>query len=717
MDQTLFNLIKSHQYDKLINIIKIDDKIDLNIIDESGTYLLQYIILFRQKDLLALVISRNCKLDILDSDGRSIFFVPIKFGYNDIVKLLINFSNIVIGIPLLELQDNKKNIPLHYAIMFNKYDIIEEILDTNSNINFKDIDGNTALHLMVKNLKIEKIELLTILINKKISINHINNLGQNALHIAVENNNIDIVKILLKYDININTQTTDDHLTPLIISTINNNVEICELLLKYSPNLNSQDIYGNSILSHSIMNKSKQLIKLYYENIDVNLVNISGQISINLFFDNNYDLNKLDEYYFSDILKKSNINVQNNQGKTTWHYLIQNDYWEKYYDILITKKNKIFIQDLEGLTPFQIIETKYKNKFKKFIELIAYSFYNQYIQKPSNQFEFIFTNIKNKEETIEQIKKIIIEKHISVPREKKAYCINEETYENIKFSSYVGISLDIICGLIYIKQKFKNIESTLTENFITNETLEEYYKSNGIQKVKYSEFLNFEIIWSFHKLFIPTILKEVINKFLLDKTKEYLIIPLGIELSNGAHANILLYNKLKNELERFEPYGKDYPPGFNYNPKSLDLALKNLFFNFFDSEIINHKDKFKYFSPVIYQKKIGPQFLDSYEYSKEKNIGDPGGFCAAWSLWYIEMRINNKNISKDYLLDKLINHIRMKQIPFRTIIRNYTKNIMDIRDKILLSADIDINKWLNENFTEEQWNKIIEEIKKYINII
>ena len=42
---------------------------------------------------------------------------------------------------------------------------------------------------------------------------------------------------------------------------------------------------------------------------------------------------------------------------------------------------------------------------------------------------------------------------------------------------------------------------------------------------------------------------------------------------------------------------------------------------------------------------------------------------------------------------------------------------MDIRDKILLSADIDINKWLNENFTEEQWNKIIEEIKKYINII
>ena len=73
MDQNLFNLIKNHQYDKLISLIKNNENLDLNIIDETGTYLLQYVILFRQKDLLALMITRNCKLDILDSDGRSIF--------------------------------------------------------------------------------------------------------------------------------------------------------------------------------------------------------------------------------------------------------------------------------------------------------------------------------------------------------------------------------------------------------------------------------------------------------------------------------------------------------------------------------------------------------------------------------------------------------------------------------------------------------------------
>ena len=304
-EKILFDFIKNHQYDKLINIIKTDDKIDLNEIDESGLYLIQYAILFRQKDLVALLISKGCKLDILDSDGRSIFYVPIKFGYNEIVKLLINFSNVVVGIPLLEMQDNKQNIPIHYAIMFNKYDIIEEILHSDSNINFKDIDGNTALHLLVKNIKSDKIYILKNMIAKKIGINHINKLGQNALHIAIDNGNYDVAKILLDANININTETIDDHLTPLIIATIRNDIKLCQLLLEYKADINYQDIYGNTVLNHAIFNKSKQIIELFYDKINVNLVNISGQISANLFFENDYDMDKLDDYRFKEILLKS----------------------------------------------------------------------------------------------------------------------------------------------------------------------------------------------------------------------------------------------------------------------------------------------------------------------------------------------------------------------------------------------------------------------------
>lgn len=229
----LFDLIKKHDYNKLINIIKSNKDIDLNEVDENGIYLIQYAILFRQKDIVALLITRNCKLDILDSDGRTIFYIPIKFGYNEIVNILISFSNTVIGIPLLLVQDSKMNIPLHYAINFKKWDIVNDILDANLNINYKDNDGNTALHLFINNIgkgtDIDITEIMDKMLQNNININITNNLGQNPLHIATEKNNIDIIKYLIKKNININSQTINEHYTPILIATINNYVDICSL--------------------------------------------------------------------------------------------------------------------------------------------------------------------------------------------------------------------------------------------------------------------------------------------------------------------------------------------------------------------------------------------------------------------------------------------------------------------------------------------------------
>jgi len=722
-EKVLFEYIKNHQYDKLINAIKSDIKYDLNEVDESGVHLIQYAILFRQRDIVALLISKNCKLDILDSDGRSIFFVPIKFGYNEIVSLLINFSNVVVGVPLLEMLDSYSNIPLHYAIMFNRYNTIKEMLQIKSNINFKDINGNTALHLLTKISKEDSTEIINMMIERNIGLNHVNKMGENALHIAVETNNSEIAKLLLKNGININTETINDHLTPLLIATIHGNIAMCKILLEYNPNINSQDIYGNTVLNHAILNKSKQLIELFYDKVDVNLTNISGNVTINLFFENDFSIDKISDYKFEEILYKSKLNIQNNVGRTTWHYLVEKNIWEMYELIIINKKNKIFIQDIDGITPYDIIINNYQEKKEKFIELIGLSFFNYIVKNIDEVYNINMIcidkikqikdiskiSLSDKKSCLDEIKRLIVEKNISVPEKKKSYCLNNMSFENIKFSSYTGISLDIIMGLIYIQTKFNTIKTSLSSDFIENPILESYYKSNGIQKGEFSDFLNFEIIWSFQKLFMPTTLKQIIIDFKSDPQKKFLVIPIGIELSNGAHANILLYDKETNQMERFEPYGMDFPPGFNYNPSILDNNLKNLFINYFENY---NQIEFKYFSPLNYQTKIGLQLLDTIEYNKEKNIGDPGGFCAAWSLWYIEMRISNQNVKRDELIHKLINYIRLKRLTFRSVIRSFTKNITDIRDNYLAKAGIDINQWLNDNFTEVEWNKLIELIKK-----
>lgn len=712
-EKQLFEYIKNHDYDKVINIIKSNLTLDLNEPDDSGTYLIQYAILFRSKDILALLISRNCRLDVLDNDGRNIFYIPIKYGYLEIVKILINFSNVVIGIPLLEMQDKFFNIPLHYAIQFNRFDIIEDMLAIKFNLNLKDNDGNTALHLIIKYINKDNINIFNLLI-ERIGINHINNIGQSVLHIAVEYNNILVASILLNNNINPNSSTLNDHLTPILITTIQNNIDMCNLLLKYNIDINCQDVYGNSILMHAIQNKSKQLIELYYDKVNCNLINTSGNIALQLYFKNDYNMSKLDEYFFNKILKKTRLNNQNNEGKTIWHELINNDIWENYIDILKEKKNKIFIQDIENITPYDLIKNNYPEKYDKFMDIIAESFLYNYTNvktKLKIDIPCLNNNITESEKSkcLTIIKKYIVDNNISVPEIKKQFCvINDINIENINFSSYTGATIDIICGLIYLNKKFTNVQTSLTEDFIINEKIEDYYKINGIQKRLFNEFLNFEIVWSYHKFFYPTTLKIIVNKFKNDSSKQYLIFPIGIELYNGAHANILLYDKNTNTMERYEPYGKDYPPNFNYNADTLDLNIKNLFMNYFNNELI-------YYSPSSYEQKIGLQLLDTIEYSKEKNIGDPGGFCAAWSLWYVEMRILNHNLSKDIVIQQLINYIRSKKLSFRTVIRNFTKKITDVRDKILTDADIDINKWLNDNYDINNWNNLVELIKKEIN--
>jgi hypothetical protein len=48
------------------------------------------------------------------------------------------------------------------------------------------------------------------------------------------------------------------------------------------------------------------------------------------------------------------------------------------------------------------------------------------------------------------------------------------------------------------------------------------------------------------------------------------------------------------------------------------------------------------------------------------------------------------------------------------MIRNYAKNIIELRDKILKNVNLDINSWLNDMFTDTQINGIIEQIQNEI---
>jgi hypothetical protein len=208
------------------------------------------------------------------------------------------------------------------------------------------------------------------------------------------------------------------------------------------------------------------------------------------------------------------------------------------------------------------------------------------------------------------------------------------------------------------------------------------------------------------KMFFPSYFDDFIHKQLSNTDILYIVIPIGIETATGSHANILFWDKTKNTIERFEPNGSNYPMGMNYNPELLDNILINKF--------TQYDEKLVYIPPYKFLPTIGFQIYENLETTRCKKIGDPNGFCAVWCIWWVYQRmINiNSNIKHDMIAPNMIEKIKIEGSSFKTIIRNFSKKITDIRDVYLKKVDIDINDWVVGNYTEDMLTRLEKDIFK-----
>ena len=149
-------------------------------------------------------------------------------------------------------------------------------------------------------------------------------------------------------------------------------------------------------------------------------------------------------------------------------------------------------------------------------------------------------------------------------------------------------------------------------------------------------------------------------------------------------------------------------PGVKIQFSYVIYNEENNLIKLFDSLIVNNK--IKYIKPSDYLPVIGFQILESIESSRCSKIGDPNGFCAVWCIWWIEQKLNYPDLDSKNLALKLIEIVKIKNIKFKNLIRNYSKNITDLRDNYLKKYDIDINDWINDEYTEEIINDLEKDI-------
>jgi ankyrin repeat protein len=684
----LFNLIKNNRWDEFIK--ECNERLDYNIRDEQGNFLIQYIILYNKIDILKIILQYNIKLDFLDNEGKSILYLCIKYNYMEIIKILISKTNNTIGIPLVNIMDKSNMYPLHYTILFQNIEIFEYLIEI-SNLYIYDKHKNSLYHHLIKNkykLFLEKF------IKKNININLLNLNFETATHLACLFNNTEIINILLEKKPDINIRNKDAKLTPFMITIYNNNNEIFEKMLLLEPNLNLQNKNGETGLHIAIIENNFRIIDLIINNnkckINYNLVNINGSTPLHLILNQIKKKINIENYNIEKFIKNTNLNIQDTEGNTCWHLLVILNIYDKYKNILKRKKNNIFILNKNNISAYQLCNDFERDKLLKIIENsfrnnLKKSEKNKWILKWQNKCS---QNKINKKKCNKLIKNYIISNNISIPIKRKKYIIDIQLSIKKQYSFFTGITFDIITSYLYILKKYPLITSSITNNFINNSNIIKHYQKMGFIKDFNIEYLNFEIIWSFQQIFFPSNIDDIINNFINNNNKIILIIPIGIELNNGAHSNVIIIDKYFKIIERFEPNGSDEPYDFNYNSALLDYTLKNYFEKYFI---------YNYYEPKKYLPTISLQTLESYESHLNKKIGDPGGFCVVWCVWYVEQRIKYR-IHPKKLIYKLLNNIKIKNLSFKNLIRSYSNEILTIRDSILDIVLIDINDIINNNY-------------------
>ena len=713
----IFDLIKEQKFKDIYKLIKENKISNLDIKDNNSNYLIEYIINYNQIELLELILDMYIKniikirIDILDYDGRSILYNCIKYNYIDLINILINkYNNIIIGISILDIKDNFGFTPIHYCIRYNNIDAFKILLENKADIYTIAKDGNNSFFLSLMH---KRNDILIYLLNNISNITILNKNGENLLQSAIYNNNNIIIEYLLKnINININNQTIDYGLTALHQSIILDNYDLFNnLLSNKSININLTDFFGFTPLHYIIINKKELfLIKiLSFNNLKYNLSNINGDLPLHLLLDNFNSFNNIDINLLNQIILESDLNLQNNLGETCLMKIINNNLINKFKDCLVIKPLNLYINDNKNNSIIlnediiNIAIESYYNQLKINKNRLLINWEKWCSEEDYNNLKKIIIN--DKKTCIEKIKEVIIKEKRSLPKYNIVPIhIDHGIYTN--FCYYTGMPIDVLFGLILLNNTFKskNLKIIIDYPLTINTNLESYYIKLGLYYPYKLDFSNLEIIWSYQKIFFPSYLNNEINKHIKNKVK-YIVIPIGIETSIGTHANILFWDLTHKTIERFEPNGSNYPIGLNYNPDLLDNILINKF-KLYDDDII-------YYPPYKFLPTIGFQLLESLETDKCKKIGDPNGFCAVWCTWWVYQRminINNTNYTINNIAEELIKNIRLDNLYFKNIIRNFGEKITSIRDSFLKKYNLDIDDWIVGNYDDDILNKIEKNI-------
>jgi hypothetical protein len=603
--------------------------------------------------------------------------------------------------PIFRLNNDGLN-GLMLAARDKKYKVLNYLLDRykdNKKIIYqKNKKGMTFLHYMNPtdkeymetindNPEVDWVDLF-----QMVSTNHIT--GLELLFLQGKYSCIN--KMINKFDFNYKSYISQPFHFSLIINNSLKNEQIKELLDKLESKdnkiLSYVDDLGYDVSYPIVLNGDMDIVKYIVKKRDKHLDRYSPLTTNHIFIiaykegikNNDY---KIAKYILDNTMKNHNFDETDMYGNNLAHFILKSR--------LTTKKGDYDIE--------KDILSRYKhwgriNMDKKsaldYIVNLNFDKYHKFVVNRNAKI-----TVENKEWT-KYINKLPIDNENSNVELISAPYAHSNMFQ-ARFS-------DIGIFSIYLREKYKNTTGGKTGGLYMP-----IYKGDDVtpdwdddmllpdEMLRYHNNFPWIIIWNNEKNYwIHPHLNDLINKNKINNKYKAAFAFLSLRLPDGGlHASLIFYDFTRNQIQRFDPYG---------DTTILDGRMDEIF-----KLKLAKPTNMGYCGPDCYNPVSGFQTLSDENNYLNQKMGDFGGYCLAWSIWYAEHKMINLKVEPKDLIRKTINRFMKMNVKPMEYIRNYANFISKFRLGYLKKIGIPENLTSNENLSRMYTNIVNKSIINY----